>query len=106
MSDPNETDTQPAAPSTPSEDSPQSSELFDKARSFLSSPKIYNSDDVSKRDFLKKKGLTESQIDALIAERREVGLQFNSFPGGKSQRYHFKLPPIPPRSYPQPPPSR
>jgi hypothetical protein len=63
-------------------------ELLDHARSFLQSPEIQLSDFESKRQFLRDKGLSPSEIDMLLAEA------LLSHP-----------PPIPPRTYPQPSPS-
>ncbi|KAG1745791.1 hypothetical protein EDD22DRAFT_958488 [Suillus occidentalis] len=60
------------------------SELIAKARTFLSTPHIRSQDDTSKHAFLVEKGLTQDEIHSLL---REIP------------------PPIPPRTYPQPPPS-
>ncbi|KAF9478182.1 hypothetical protein BDN70DRAFT_860632 [Pholiota conissans] len=62
-------------------------DLVDKARSFLLSPQIVHQDILSKRAFLREKGLNETQIDSLL----------NSLPSSP--------PSIPPRTYPRPPPS-
>ncbi|KAH7930680.1 hypothetical protein BV22DRAFT_46754 [Leucogyrophana mollusca] len=59
-------------------------ELLARARSFLSAPHIRTQDDYAKRTFLAEKGLTDTEIAILL---REVP------------------PSIPPRTYPQPPPS-
>ncbi|KAF9076978.1 hypothetical protein BDP27DRAFT_1379862 [Rhodocollybia butyracea] len=63
------------------------SELISRARIFLNSPQIQNQDLFAKRRFLLEKGLNESEIELLL---RELPPQ---------------LPRVPPRTYPQPPPS-
>lgn len=73
---------QPAEP-TPAEDR---SLLLSRARSFLQSPQIANQDAFSKRQFLLEKGLHESEINPLLRGAPSAPL-------------------IPPRTYPQPPPS-
>ncbi|KAG1806577.1 uncharacterized protein HD556DRAFT_1428642 [Suillus plorans] len=60
------------------------SELIARARTFLSTPHICSQDDTSKHAFLVEKGLTQGEIYSLL---REIP------------------PPVPPRTYPQPPPS-
>ncbi|KAG2064264.1 hypothetical protein BDR04DRAFT_1137438 [Suillus decipiens] len=60
------------------------SELIVKARTFLSNPHIRSQNDTSKHAFLVDKGLTQDEIHSLL---REIP------------------PPVPPRTYPQPPPS-
>ncbi|KAJ7490299.1 hypothetical protein B0H11DRAFT_1019220 [Mycena galericulata] len=62
-------------------------ELLAKARTFLHQPQIQREDVVSKRKFLAEKGLNEAEIQGLM---RELPVH---------------VPPVPPRSYPQPPPS-
>ncbi|KAJ7232222.1 hypothetical protein B0H12DRAFT_1192388 [Mycena haematopus] len=62
-------------------------ELLTKARAFLHQPQIQREDALSKRRFLAEKGLNDPEIEALM---RELPPQ---------------LPSVPPRSYPQPPPS-
>ncbi|KIK46661.1 hypothetical protein CY34DRAFT_800180 [Suillus luteus UH-Slu-Lm8-n1] len=84
------TDKQPvdAVPENKSDQTSQPSvnrsELIAKARTFLSTPHIRSQDDTSKHAFLVEKGLTQDEIHSLL---REIP------------------PPIPPRTYPQPPPS-
>ncbi|KAF9006508.1 hypothetical protein BDQ17DRAFT_1238847 [Cyathus striatus] len=63
------------------------SQLVLRARSFLQSPQIQHQDIEAKRRFLSDKGLNNSEIDGLL---RELPLQ---------------LPYVPPRTYPQLPPS-
>ncbi|KLO10247.1 hypothetical protein SCHPADRAFT_907062 [Schizopora paradoxa] len=63
------------------------SSLIERARSFLRSPQIRNEDPSAKRGFLQEKGMNPSEIEMLM---REQPLQ---------------VPPVPPRTYPQPPPS-
>ncbi|KAG1873770.1 hypothetical protein DFJ58DRAFT_651189, partial [Suillus subalutaceus] len=60
------------------------SELIAKARTFLSTPHIRSQDNTSKQAFLVEKGLTQDEIHSLL---RKIPL------------------PVPPRTYPQPPPS-
>lgn len=62
-------------------------ELMSRARSFLHSPQIQHEDANSKHRFLAEKGLTDSEIDVLLRELPQ------------------QAPVIPPRTYPQPPPS-
>ncbi|KAH0587834.1 hypothetical protein H2248_006591 [Termitomyces sp. 'cryptogamus'] len=66
---------------------PDRSELLSRARGFLQSPQIMHQDAVAKRQFLLEKGLNESEITGLL---RQVPIQ---------------RPAIPPRAYPQLPPS-
>ncbi|KAF5387839.1 hypothetical protein D9615_000605 [Tricholomella constricta] len=63
------------------------SELLSRARVFLQSPQILHQDTLAKRSFLAEKGLNEMEIDGLL---RELPLQ---------------RPLVPPRTYPQQPPS-
>ncbi|KIK06824.1 hypothetical protein K443DRAFT_129744 [Laccaria amethystina LaAM-08-1] len=72
-------------PSSPLSNSRE--ELISRARSFLHSPQIQHEDPNSKHRFLAEKGLTDSEIDALLRELPQ------------------QAPMIPPRTYPQPPPS-
>ncbi|KAI0796969.1 hypothetical protein C8Q75DRAFT_742879 [Abortiporus biennis] len=62
-------------------------ELISRARTFLHSPQVRNEDVAAKRRFLAEKGLTVPEVEGLI---RELPVQ---------------APLIPPRTYPQPPPS-
>ncbi|TFK43662.1 hypothetical protein BDQ12DRAFT_675351 [Crucibulum laeve] len=62
-------------------------ELLSRARSFLNSPQVQHQDTASKRRFLVEKGLDEVDIESLL---REMPPQ---------------MPAIPPRTYPQLPPS-
>ncbi|KAJ7180359.1 hypothetical protein C8R43DRAFT_398948 [Mycena crocata] len=62
-------------------------DLLAKARAFLHQPQIQREDELSKRRFLVEKGLNEAEIQGLM---RELPVQ---------------RPVVPPRSYPQPPPS-
>ncbi|KAI0960456.1 hypothetical protein AcW1_004963 [Taiwanofungus camphoratus] len=62
-------------------------ELLRKARAFLGSPQVRREDDVAKRRFLTEKGLTDIEIDRLL------------------QEIPPQTPLVPPRTYPQPPPS-
>ncbi|KAJ3786566.1 hypothetical protein GGU10DRAFT_290006 [Lentinula aff. detonsa] len=71
----------------PSIEAATRSELISRARSFLSSPQIQSQDIFAKRRFLVDKGLNETEIELLL---RELPPQ---------------LPRVPPRTYPQPPPS-
>ncbi|KAJ6515627.1 hypothetical protein C8R45DRAFT_957148 [Mycena sanguinolenta] len=62
-------------------------DLITKARAFLHQPQIQREDVLSKRRFLAEKGLDDFEIEGLM---RELPAQ---------------IPSVPPRSYPQPPPS-
>lgn len=85
-----DTDKQPVqpVPETKPDQIPQPSvnrsELISRARTFLSTPHIRSQDDTSKHAFLVEKGLTQDEIHSLL---REIP------------------PPVPPRTYPQLPPS-
>ncbi|KAF5363728.1 hypothetical protein D9756_000746 [Leucocoprinus leucothites] len=61
--------------------------LLSRAQSFLQSPQISGQDIFSKRRFLREKGLHEAEIDTLLHDAPT------------------SAPLIPPRTYPQPPPS-
>ncbi|KAI1796199.1 hypothetical protein LXA43DRAFT_1090283 [Ganoderma leucocontextum] len=63
-------------------------ELLQRARAFLTSPQVTHEDITAKRRFLTDKGLTDVEIDGLL---RQVPLP---------------APPLPPRTYPQLPPSK
>ncbi|KAF6762139.1 hypothetical protein DFP72DRAFT_802676 [Ephemerocybe angulata] len=63
-------------------------DLISRARTFLHSPQIQGQDVSQQRRFLAEKGLSEGEINGLLSE-----------PSG------IRVPAIPPRSYPQPPPS-
>ncbi|KAI0335652.1 hypothetical protein GY45DRAFT_1267998 [Cubamyces sp. BRFM 1775] len=65
------------------------SELLQRARSFLNSPQVRHEDISAKRQFLVEKGLREAEIEGLLQEVPPP-----------------PPPPLPPRTYPQPPPSR
>ncbi|EPQ59120.1 hypothetical protein GLOTRDRAFT_136081 [Gloeophyllum trabeum ATCC 11539] len=80
----------PASPSGPAQSGLERNELLARARTFLLSPQIKNEDILAKRRFLTEKGLTEPEIDGLL---RELPSQ-------------VQVPQVPPRTYPQPPPSR
>ncbi|PFH51399.1 hypothetical protein AMATHDRAFT_3060 [Amanita thiersii Skay4041] len=62
-------------------------DLLSRARTFLKSPQVTDQDAASKRKFLIEKGLHENEIDTLLQEAPHT------------------TPAIPPRNYPQPPPS-
>ncbi|KAA1466602.1 hypothetical protein DENSPDRAFT_831461 [Dentipellis sp. KUC8613] len=62
-------------------------ELLARARSFLQSPQVRNEDLASKQRFLAEKGLSDAEVNQLLHELPP------------------QLPSIPPRTYPQPPPS-
>ncbi|KAM5535508.1 hypothetical protein V8D89_010845 [Ganoderma adspersum] len=63
-------------------------ELLQRARVFLTSPQVRHEDMTAKRRFLADKGLSDVEVDGLL---REVPPP---------------APPLPPRTYPKPPPSR
>ncbi|KAH9927260.1 uncharacterized protein B0H18DRAFT_1003752 [Fomitopsis serialis] len=62
-------------------------DLLDKARAFLSSPQVRHDDYTAKRRFLAEKGLDNAEISILLQETPP------------------QAPIVPPRTYPQPPPS-
>ncbi|TFY74313.1 hypothetical protein EWM64_g9700 [Hericium alpestre] len=66
---------------------PDRTELVTRGQSFLQTPHIVHQDVASKRRFLLEKGLSEGEVNQLIQELPP------------------QLPLIPPRTYPQPPPS-
>ncbi|KAJ7752788.1 hypothetical protein DFH07DRAFT_519100 [Mycena maculata] len=73
--------------SLPSPEPENRADLLAKARAFLQQPQIQREDAASKRRFLVEKGLNETEVQGLM---RELPVQ---------------APLVPPRSYPQPPPS-
>ncbi|KAK7695369.1 hypothetical protein QCA50_000004 [Cerrena zonata] len=75
------------SPSSTSIAVPNRSDLIQKARAFLQSPQVRNEDYAAKRIFLSEKGLNDIEIDSLLQETV------------------FQPPVVPPRTYPQPPPS-
>ncbi|RXW21940.1 hypothetical protein EST38_g3906 [Candolleomyces aberdarensis] len=77
----------PEISSAPTPQPQNREELIGRARTFLTSPQIQGQDISAKRKFLVEKGLTEGEISGLLQ--------------GSAPR----LPLIPPRTYPQPPPS-
>ncbi|KAJ7283971.1 hypothetical protein C8J57DRAFT_1294046 [Mycena rebaudengoi] len=84
----NETNNSSSSPSAVQPPEPENrAELLSKARAFLHQPQIQREDVFSKRRFLAEKGLNETEIQGLM---RELPVQ---------------VPSVPPRSYPQPPPS-
>lgn len=78
--------------------------LLSRARSFLRSPQIANQDVFAKRQFLREKGFHEPEIDSLL--RDAVG---GCFSENRTRTKALIQPPsapvVPPRTYPQPPPS-
>ncbi|KAJ7167461.1 hypothetical protein C8R46DRAFT_250404 [Mycena filopes] len=86
-------DVPPGAPTNSNTDAPippaqpDRGDLLTKARAFLQQPQIQHEDAISKRRFLAEKGLNDGEIEGLM---RETPVQ---------------MPLVPPRSYPQPPPS-
>ncbi|PPQ67821.1 hypothetical protein CVT26_007068 [Gymnopilus dilepis] len=78
---------EPTSQSSPQSQAADRAELLARARTFLASPQVQHQDIAAKRAFLTDKGLQESEIDELL-------------------RSQPRSPPaIPPRAYPQPPPS-
>ncbi|KAJ7228365.1 hypothetical protein GGX14DRAFT_538652 [Mycena pura] len=79
----------PLPPSVPppNSESEDRTDLLAKARAFLHQPQVQREDLASKRRFLADKGLNEVEVEGLL---REMPVQ---------------RPVVPPRSYPQPPPS-
>ena len=56
-----------ATPGPPSESTPESrQDILSRAQAFLTSPQIRDQDDVAKREFLTKKGLTPAEVDSLL----------------------------------------
>ncbi|KAF9779446.1 hypothetical protein BJ322DRAFT_352187 [Thelephora terrestris] len=80
---------QPQAPPAPPPESTTESrqDILSRAQAFLTSPQIRDQDDAAKREFLTKKGLAPAEVDSLL------------------QGIPYRIPGVPPRSYPQPPPS-
>ncbi|GJE84358.1 hypothetical protein PsYK624_004340 [Phanerochaete sordida] len=77
----------PAAESRPDPTTGDRTELLQRARTFLSSPQVAHEDAAAKRKFLVDKGLNDTEIEGLL---RTTPAQ---------------APIVPPRTYPQPPPS-
>ncbi|KAI0353022.1 hypothetical protein OH77DRAFT_1427793 [Trametes cingulata] len=73
---------------TPVPEQEDRSQLLQRARAFLTSPQVRHEDLAAKRRFLAEKGLTGGEIEGLLHEVPPPP------------------PPLPPRTYPQPPPSR
>ncbi|OCH94336.1 hypothetical protein OBBRIDRAFT_789466 [Obba rivulosa] len=67
---------------------PDRTGLLEKARAFLNSPQVQHEDLTAKRRFLTEKGLSQAEVDVLLQELPP------------------RVPLVPPRTYPQPPPSR
>ncbi|KIP12749.1 hypothetical protein PHLGIDRAFT_97395 [Phlebiopsis gigantea 11061_1 CR5-6] len=63
------------------------SELLQRARAFLTSPQVLHEDLTAKRRFLLEKGLNDAEVESLLRDMPQPA------------------PAIPPRTYPQPPPS-
>ena len=88
---------------TPTEDLNRE-HLLDRARSFLASPQVQNQDLPSKRAFLREKGLSEAETENLLHTL------VRAYPLNRRQTLNISFQPlhppsIPPRTYPQPPPS-
>jgi hypothetical protein len=94
---------QPPPPPPESHNENDRLDLTNKARAFLTSPQVRNEDIPAKRRFLAEKGLTDAEINQLIQELVRPTCKLESI------RLTFSQPPqvpnIPPRTYPQPPPS-
>ncbi|KAE9410006.1 hypothetical protein BT96DRAFT_1077514 [Gymnopus androsaceus JB14] len=93
-----ESSPEPSQPTTSSAEGGTRSELISRARIFLSSPQIQNQDIFAKRKFLLEKGLNETETELLLRELVSAVL----FVSGFSLTYRSM---VPPRTYPQPPPS-
>ncbi|CAA7259641.1 unnamed protein product [Cyclocybe aegerita] len=78
---------EPQSPPQPVPPSTSRDEIISKARAFLASPQVQYQDVHVKRAFLAEKGLNGAEIESLL------------------HRVPTQLPTIPPRTYPQPPPS-
>ncbi|RPD80921.1 hypothetical protein L226DRAFT_432864, partial [Lentinus tigrinus ALCF2SS1-7] len=81
-------DLPPAQSDPPPPASTDRTELIQRARAFLTSPQVRHEDATAKRRFLAEKGLTDAEIEGLLYEVSPPA------------------PPLPPRTYPQPPPSK
>jgi hypothetical protein len=69
LSENHETPTPPGAVvGTPVSQPENRAELIERARSFLTSPKIYHEDVLAKRKFLVEKGLSDTEIAGLLRE--------------------------------------
>ncbi|KAI0068595.1 hypothetical protein BV25DRAFT_1873595 [Artomyces pyxidatus] len=84
---PTEASVSPQPPSEIVSEPSGRAELLERARQFLASPLSRYEEPEYKRRFLAEKGLSEDEVNGLM---RELPAQ---------------LPPVPPRTYPQPPPS-
>ncbi|KIJ20368.1 hypothetical protein PAXINDRAFT_108374 [Paxillus involutus ATCC 200175] len=82
------TPTEPVPEAAPANVPTDRTELLARARAFLTSPQIRLQDSDAKRVFLAEKGLAVNEIDQLLREL------VRNMP-----------PPVPPRTYPTPPPS-
>ena len=88
---------------------PNRSDLIQKARSFLQSPQVRAEDYAAKRRFLSEKGLNDVEIDSLLQETviisaSECKYLFGIILNGTVTQVS-QPPLVPPRTYPQPPPS-
>ena len=90
----------PASATSPAEDR---SELLQRARTFLTSPQVVHEDPLAKRRFLAEKGLNELEIEQLIQEL--VSRQGYASCSCEAIYSDLQPPIVPPRTYPQPPPS-
>lgn len=88
---------------TPTE-APNREQLLDRARSFLVSPQVQNQDLPAKRAFLREKGLSEAEIENLLRTVVRAYL-LDVFETLNISIQPLNPPSIPPRTYPQPPPS-
>ncbi|KAG6903422.1 hypothetical protein C0995_005445 [Termitomyces sp. Mi166 len=82
--------TEPSGPEISTHPVSDRSDLLSRARGFLQSPQIMQQGVMAKRQFLLDKGLNENEIEGLL---REVSIK------------PVQRPTIPPRAYPQLPPS-
>lgn len=85
------------------EDTISRQELVSRARSFLTSPQVSHEDVFAKRRFLVDKGLTEPEINGLLSEL--VSTIYTALFYVLKYVQPPPLPVVPPRTYPQPPPS-
>jgi Peroxisomal membrane anchor protein (Pex14p) conserved region. len=81
------------------------SELVARARSFLTSPHIQPQDIFAKRRFLADKGLSETEIEGLLNELVHEISMITTKGDTDAKTQPLQLPAVPPRTYPQPPPS-
>ncbi len=99
-------DTTPPTETTSQPVTVDRTDLVEKARTFLHSPQVRSEDNAAKRKFLVEKGLTDVEIEGLLREL--VSRILWILPLRHTHKSFVEpapAPVIPPRTYPQPPPS-